>query len=115
MLRIFVIDVDSRVLASRRCESKKGVQVQTRGFENKGLTATPRSLLSPTMQMSSYAAPLTAAQVVSTNTTDAEAEWPPETVVDWGDLGKGVRWALTIEGILALVFYGGWQLLHFWR
>jgi hypothetical protein len=89
--------------------------VQSQGFDNKSLTATPRTQFSSTMQMNSYAAPLTAAQVVDSSVTNVEAEWPPETIVEWGSLGKGIRWAFAIEGIIAVVLYGAWQLWHFWR
>jgi hypothetical protein len=91
------------------------VKVQTQAFDNANPTDASPSLLSPTMQMSSYAAPMMAAQVIDSSPTDAEAEFPPEAIVNWGNLGKGVRWALAIEGAVALVIYGGWQLWRFWR
>ncbi len=89
--------------------------MQTQGFDNTRLKADSPSLLSPTMQMSSYAAPLMAAHVIESSASDAETEFPPEAIVNWGDLGKGVRWALAIEGVTALAIYGAWQLWHLWR
>ena len=89
--------------------------MQTQGFDNTRLKAESPSLLSPTMQMSSYAAPLIAAHVVDTTAADAEAEFPPEAIVNWGDWGKGVRWALGIEAVTALVIFGAWQLWHLWQ
>ena len=89
--------------------------MQTQGFDNTRLKAESPSLLSPTMQMSSYAAPLMAAHVVDSSATDAEVEFPPEAIVNWGDLGKGVRWALGIEAVTGLVVFGAWQLWHLWR
>ena len=65
--------------------------------------------------MSSYAAPLMPAQVLDSSAMDAEAEWPPEAIVNWGNLGKGIRWAIAIEGVAALAVYGAWQLWHLWR
>ena len=88
--------------------------MQSQAFDNANLSAPSSSLLSPTIEMSSFAAPL-AAHVVESSATDAEAEFPPEAIVNWGDLGKGVRWALAIEGAAALVVYGTWQLWHLWR
>jgi hypothetical protein len=89
--------------------------VQTRGFDSTSLNASSTSLLSSKLEMSSYAAPLMAAHAVDSSTIDAEEDFPPEAVVDWGDLGKCVRWALGIEAVITLAVYGVWQLWHLWR
>ena len=107
-----IIDADSWRAADCRYEPEKDVNVQTRALD----TTNPLpSLLSPKMEMSSYAAPLMAAHVVDSPATDAEAEWPLEAVVDWSKLGKGIRWALGLEGLATLAVYGMWQLWHLWR
>ena len=89
--------------------------MQTRAFDNTKLNDSPPSLLSPSLQMSSYAAPLVSAHVVDSSAIDGEAEYPPEAIVNWGYLGKGVRWALGIEAAIALVIFGAWQLWRLWR
>jgi len=37
-------------------------------------------------------------------------EWPVDAVVDQEALGRGVRWALGIEGVAALGIYILWHL-----
>jgi hypothetical protein len=110
-----VIDIDSCGALGCRYESKKDINVQTRVFDNTNLTDSSHSLLSPKLEMSSYAVPLMATHVIESSVIDAEEEFPPEAVVDWGDLGKCVRWALGIEGVATLAAYGVWQLWHLWR
>jgi len=63
--------------------------------------------------MSSYAATLPQAPAFSTESTNAEAEWPFEGIVNRRDLGRGVAWALAIEGAAALVICLAWHLLHY--
>jgi hypothetical protein len=110
-----VIDIDSCGALGCQYESKKDINVQTRAFDNTNPTASAPSLLSPNLEMSSYAAPLMVTHVVDSSVIDAEEEFPPEAVVDWGDLGKCVRWAFGIEGVVTLAVYGVWQLWHLWR
>ena len=62
-----------------------------------------------------YAPPLADAPPLESMSPDSAAEWPPEAIVDGRKLGKGLRWALTIEGIAALIFYGAWYLRHLLR
>lgn len=87
----------------------------SRRFDNTNLTIISPSLLSPPLEMSSYAAPLTQADVLGAGTMSPEVEWPVQTVVDPRSLGKGVSWALGIEGAAALCLYGIWHLWHLWR
>lgn len=70
---------------------------------------------SPRLQMSSYAGPLIRTQVMRPGAVSAEAEWPAEAFVKFRDLGRGVRWALAIEGAAALSICGLWYLCHLWR
>ncbi len=81
--------------------------------DNNPATALP-SLLSPPLQMSSYAAQLMQTQGMKAGATSAEAEWPAEAIVNLRDLGRGVGWALGIEGAAALTIYAVWYLWHFW-
>jgi hypothetical protein len=67
------------------------------------------------LQMSSFAAPMTQADVLETGTMSPEAEWPTQDVADFRGLAKGVRWALGIEGGAALCVYLIWQLWQLWR
>lgn len=108
-----VIDIDSCDAMGCRYESKKDANVQTRAFDK--TTASSPSLLSSKLKMSSYAAPLMAAHVVDSSRIDAKPDWPIEAIVDWGNLGKGIRWALGIEAVVTLAGYGVWQLWHLWR
>lgn len=65
--------------------------------------------------MGSYAAPLMEPRGLDAAAMSPEAEWPPEAIVDLRALGRGVCWALAIEGAAALCFYGAWHLWHVWR
>ena len=76
-------------------------------------TALP-SLLSPPLHMSSYAAQPMQTQGMEAGATSAEAEWPAEAIVNLRDLGRGVGWALGIEGAAALTIYAVWYLWHLW-
>jgi len=76
-------------------------------------TAMP-SLLSQPLQMSSYAAPLIQAPRMKAGAMCAEAEWPAEAFVNLRNLGRGVSWALGIEGAAALTIYAVWHLWHLW-
>jgi hypothetical protein len=62
--------------------------------------------------MSSYATALPHSSVLSAGGPNAEAEWPPEGIVNVHDLGKGVGWALAIEGAAALAICLVWHLWH---
>jgi len=88
--------------------------VPTQRFDNIPLAAASTSLLSPRVQMSSYAAPLTRTHVMRAGAISADAEWPAEAIVNLSDLGRGVRWALAIEGAAALGIYAVWHLWRLW-
>ena len=65
--------------------------------------STPQ--LAPLAPMSSYSFPVLRTEGMSVDATKAQAEWPAEAVVNHHDLGKGVRWALAIEGAAAMCIY----------
>jgi hypothetical protein len=67
------------------------------------------------LQMSSFAAPMTRGDVLNAGTMSPEAEWPTQDAVDFRRLAKGVRWALGIEGGVALCVYLIWHLWQLWQ
>lgn len=84
-------------------------------FDDGHLFAPSSSLLSPRLQMSSYAAPILRSEGMTAGTMNAEAEWPAEAFVNLYNLAKGVGWALAIEGIAALSICSIFYLWHLWR
>ncbi len=82
----------------------------TRPFDNSNFVAMPMRPLSSTYQMSSYAVPVARPGVLDGGMLNRNAEWP-EAVVDVRALGKGVAWALGIEGVGALCIF---LVCHFW-
>ena len=84
-------------------------------FDNASLTAISPSLPSAPLQMSSYAAPFTHGHALEAGIMSPKAKWPEQNVVDFRSLGKGVSWALTIEGAAALCLYAVWHLWLLWR
>jgi hypothetical protein len=64
--------------------------------------------------MSSYATTVAGAQVLRSGAVRADTEWPAAAIVNLHLLGKGVGWALAIEGAAALSIYGIWYLWHLW-
>jgi hypothetical protein len=86
----------------------------TQPFDNAHLLTVSPSQLAPQLRMSSYAATLAGAKVLRSGAARADAEWPAGAIVDLHRLGKGVGWALGIEGAAALSIYGIWYLWHLW-
>ena len=43
-------------------------------------------------------------------TTSLSAEWQANAVAERGAFGRGMRWALGIEGVVALGIYALWHL-----
>ena len=89
--------------------------MQSQRFNDAHLAVASPSLLSPRLQMSSDATPLLRSQVMKAGAVVAEAEWPAEAIVNLRDLGRGVSWALAIEGAAALSLLAVWYLWHLWR
>jgi hypothetical protein len=86
----------------------------TQPFDNVHLLTASPSLLAPQLQMSSYAPTVAGADALESGAVRADAEWPAEAIVNLHRLGKGVCWALGIEGATALSIYGIWYLWHLW-
>jgi len=70
------------------------------------------SALAPALPVGRYAVPIMTSPATKGEAMSAEADWPAEAFVDLHALGKGVVWALLIEGVAAFCFYAVWQLLH---
>jgi len=61
----------------------------------------------------SYAAQFASAQAIATGDLRPQPKGHPDGAVDLRLLGKGVGWALGIEGVTALGVYAAWFLWHF--
>lgn len=83
----------------------------TRPFDHSNFATLPVRPLSPTYQMSSYAVPLARPGILAGSGPGRDGEWPPEAMVNVRALGKGVAWALGIEGVGALCIF---LVCHFW-
>ena len=86
----------------------------TQPFDNAHLLTASPSLLAPQLQLSSYAPTVAGTEVLRSGAVPADAEWPGEAIVNLHRLGKGVCWALGIEGAAALSLYGIWLLWNRW-
>jgi hypothetical protein len=80
-------------------------------FDNASLTTMLPSLPSEPLQMSSFAAPMTQGRALETDTIVPEAA---QAIGDLHRVGKGVCWALGIEGAAALCLYAIWHLWQLW-
>jgi len=80
----------------------------------KFLRASP-SQLAHTTQMASYASRFARTGAFASGALRAEAEWPAKAAVNLRLLGKGVSWALGIEGATAVCLYAAWFLWHVWQ
>jgi hypothetical protein len=73
------------------------------------------TLASSAMEMNSCASVVPGTQAIDAMPVATEALFPAETFVDGRKLVRGLRWALSIEGVVALVIYAAWyvwQLFH---
>lgn len=86
--------------------------MQDRPFDQQNLAMPSSTLLSPALPVSGGAVPFAATSTLDTSSVDAEAEWPPESIVDTKKLGKGVCWAFAIEAAGALGIIAIWELLR---
>ena len=88
----------------------------TAKLENWNLATISASLLSRTLPISSYAVslmqPRLSAGGLSADAAEPKAEWASEAIEEFRHVGKGVGFALAIEGAAALCAYVLWQL---WR
>lgn len=82
----------------------------TRPLNAAQVFAASPSLVAPQVQMASYAA--TFASAHASRRLPTEAERHADANVDLRRLGKGVGWALGIEGVTALCLYAVWFLCH---
>jgi len=84
----------------------------TKVFDNPTRAGMAIPQLLATLQMSSCATPLLRPREFEDRGIRPEADFPTDAVVDVGALGRGVRWALSIEGAAVLGFYVLWHLLR---
>lgn len=87
----------------------------TRPFDNSQFPTGPIRPFGRSLEMSSYTIPLARPGALHSRILDREAEWPDETVVDIRLLGRGVCWALAIEGAAAFCIFLAWHLWMFLR
>jgi hypothetical protein len=87
--------------------------VPTRSFDNSNPGTFPAPPLSRSLQMGSYAAPMLRRRVIQER--GVYREMPAEAVADIRVLGKGVGWALAIEGAAALCVCLVWHLCSLLR
>jgi hypothetical protein len=88
----------------------------TRHFENAPLGIHPDSLLSSTLLMSGYAAPL---RLTMTRTQQTERDNRGDSMqapaeMDVNNIGRCIRWALAIEGGAVALICVGWALFRIW-
>lgn len=110
-----VIDLDSFGPGFCRYMSKEGPKVPSRPFDNPNAGRIAISPLPSSYQMSSTALPMLRPRVFSSREMSPEAEWPTEAVVEFRVLGRGVAWALAIEGTAAIAGYVLWHLFTLLR
>ncbi|HEY1806757.1 MAG TPA: hypothetical protein VGG45_19965 [Terracidiphilus sp.] len=83
----------------------------TQQFEAAHLSAAQPFPAVPSSQ--SYAAKFGGSQAVASRIVlPSQPDWHPDGAVDLRLLGKGVSWALGIEGITALGLYTAWFFWH---
>jgi hypothetical protein len=87
----------------------------TRHFENSSLAALSDSILSSTLLMDGFPAPLRLTHVEQPGTGISDGVVPPPAVVEFTNIGKCIRWAFATEGGAALLIYAVWALCHYWR
>jgi len=88
--------------------------VATQRFDDAHLVAASPSLLVPRIQMASYASTFASAQAIASSGLRAKTEWASDAIVNLRLLGKGVGWALAIEGAAALSLYALWHMWQLW-
>jgi hypothetical protein len=81
-----------------------GSRVATTNFENWNLATSSASLFVASL-------PSTQPGMTEAISTAPNPEWAEEAVENLRHVGRGVVWALTIEGAAALCAYVLWQLL----
>jgi hypothetical protein len=85
-----------------------------RHFENAQLGILPDSLISSTLLMSGYAAPLRLTRPQPAESSSRISEGPALEVVDVNNIGRCIRWAFAIEGGVAALVFAGWAVWRFW-
>ncbi|MGB0065790.1 MAG: hypothetical protein WBP85_15210 [Terracidiphilus sp.] len=85
----------------------------TRPLDHAQLTVVTRSFVSSSPIPGSSSPAMRSARVpIITRIVAHGPTLPQEAVADGVKLGKGLAWALALEGAAALIIYAGW---HLWR
>lgn len=82
----------------------------TRPIDNSSLASRPFAPSARSMEMSARAVPLLDPVEFADRRHATSHEWLDQSVVDTRALGRGLTWALGIEGVAALLIYGAWHL-----
>jgi hypothetical protein len=84
----------------------------TRHFDKASLGAIPESAMPFSLLMSGYATPLRLILAEQPERAGREPVRRDASDAEWGNIGRGVRWAFAIEGGAALAICAVWAL---WR
>ena len=89
----------------------------TQYFENASLATLSDSMLSSTLLMDGFPAPLHLTHVEQPGTEIGEGslQLQPPAVSEFSNIGRCVRWAFAVEGGVAVLAYAAWALWHYWR
>lgn len=82
----------------------------SRTIENLNAGKISAPSFSSALQMSSCAVPALQRRMLSDQGMGADADWPPDAVVDVRLLGRGVAWALAIEASSTALVCAIWHL-----
>ncbi len=89
--------------------------MSTLQFDNWKHRAASSSLLSSSLQVSSYAGPSIPAGVLDAQITSPQAEWAAEAIVNLRHVVAGICCALIIEGGFAFAVYSVWHFMRLWH
>jgi len=84
----------------------------TRRLKVAYFAAAPLSAVAPQTQLASYDGPFASSQAITSRSLRTQPQCHPETAVNLRLLGKGVGWALGIEGVTALCLFAVWFVWH---
>jgi hypothetical protein len=86
----------------------------TRHFENAHLGILPDSLLSSTLLMNGYAAPLRLTDAQQADRENSKSALLAPQGLEVNNIGRCIRWAFAIEGGVAALIFAGWALWRLW-
>jgi hypothetical protein len=86
--------------------------VATRSFNAADVLRPSPFQIAHQAQITSYAATFASSREITNIVLGTDAKRPAESIVNLRLLGKGVGWALGIEGAMAMCAYAIWWLWH---